>query len=387
MSVTTRYPERTRPAPITVSQIGIAILSLLTFTGVMAGIWRLIVGLGEGTALSNAYPWGVWIGFDFTLIAFSGSAFTMASVVYLLQRAEYRPVMVPAVLAGLLGYAAVLFFLFLDLGRWDRFHHFILYWNVHSPLFEICWCVLLYTTVLFLENSPLVLERFGLEKPVELIHRYVIPISVAGLTLSSLHQSTLGTLYLNMPHRLHPLWYSPLLSLLFFLSSVMAGLSLAMIAYVAAGRIWREAVNSELLGGLARGVAGVTLLYVSLKLGDIVQAGELSALLAFDRMSWLMGAELGLGAVLPALLFLIPAVRRSRRGQVSGAILVLFGVLMNRFNATLFAQTTPSGETYSPNSIEWLSAMGIVAGAVLAWYLAIRYLIEPEDAAHAVAHH
>ncbi len=385
MSVTTRYPERTRPAPITVSQVGIAMLSLLTFTGVMAGIWRLIVGLGEGTALSNVYPWGVWIGFDFTLIAFSGAAFTMATIVYIFRLEEYRPVMLPAVLAGLLGYAAVLFFLFLDLGRWDRFYHFVLHWNVHSPLFEICWCVLLYTTVLLLENSPRVLARFGLEKPVKLIHHYVIPISVAGLTLSSLHQSTLGTLYLNMPHRLHALWYSPLLSPLFFISSVMAGLSLAMIAYVAAGRIWREAVHSELLGGLARGVVGVTLLYVSLKLGDIVQAGELSALLAFDRMSWLMWAELGLGAVLPALLFLIPAVRRSRRGQVSGAILILFGVLMNRFNATLFAQMTPSGETYSPNSIEWLSTMGIVAGAVLAWYLAIRYLIEPENAA--ATHH
>lgn len=383
MAVTTRgYPREAATAWVKLSDILVGLLGLLTFLGAGAGIWRLFVGMGPTTDLSNTYPWGIWIGFDFTLIAFSGAAFTIATVVYVFRLKKYEPVATPAVMAGLLGYVAVLLLLVLDLGRWDRFYHFIIYWNVHSPLFEISWCVLLYSTVLFIENSSLAFDFFGKEKWSHLVHRFVVPISIVGLTLSSLHQSTLGTLYLNMPHRLDALWYSPILSVLFFVSSVMAGLSLGMVAYILAARIRDEEVDNDVVSGLAKGVAIVTGLYVLLKLGDMYLAGELPALLALDGMSWLMWLELGLGAIVPLILFLVPALRAQRRVQWTGALLVLFGVLMNRFSATLFAQQPLGTETYSPHILEWLSTIGIIAAAMLIWYLGMRYVVKPADHAH-----
>ncbi len=356
----------------------VIVFGLLTLIGFVVGIWRLIAGMGSTTNLTDVYPWGLWIGFDFALIAFSGSGFTLAGIVYLLRLEQFRPALKPAILAGLLGYVAVLLLLVLDLGRWDRFYMFIISWNIHSPLFEISWCVLLYSTVLFFENSPPLFEQFKLQAVARFVHRYIILFAVAAVTLSTLHQSTLGTLYLNMPHRLDALWYTPILSLLFFVSSIMAGLSVAIIAYLIAANIRKETAKPEVLRGLASMVAWVTLVYVILKLADFVVAGELSALFAFNRLSLLMWLELGVGAILPMVLLLIPSMRRKQTVIWIAALLVLFGVLANRFSATLFAQTAPEWTTYTPHIMEWLSTAGVLAGAALAWYLGIRYVIYRE---------
>jgi formate dehydrogenase iron-sulfur subunit len=192
--------------------------------------------------------------------------------------------------------------------------------------------------------------------------------------LSSLHQSTLGTLYLNMPYRLAALWYTPILSLLFFVSSVMAGLSVALIAYRVAARLRARTPKPDILNGLAAGVGWVALVYVALKLGDLWLAGDLPALFAFDRASWLMWLEVGALAIVPMLLFLVPSLRRRPAVQWVGAALIMGGVCLNRFNATLFAQTAPAGANYLPHPVEWLTTIGIVSAALLAWYLGIRTL-------------
>jgi Ni/Fe-hydrogenase subunit HybB-like protein len=352
----------------------VVVLSLLILAGLVAGVWRLFVGMGTTTALTDGYPWGIWIGFDFALIAFAAVGFTMTTLIYVLRQEQYREALRPALLAALCGYVAVLALLVLDLGRWDRFYNFILYWNVHSPLFEISWCVLLYTTLLVVETSPQVAERLGKPALVKFVHRIAVPLVIVGLTLSTLHQSTLGTLYLNMPHRLHELWYSPILSLLFFVSSIMAGLSLALIGYLVAARVTGAEVKPAIPRGLATGVAWVMLIYVVLKLGDIWLAGEMKAFFAFDRMSWLMWLELGLFAIVPMVLFFTPSLRNRRSVQWVGASLILAGVLLNRFNTTLFAQTPPAGSVYTPHPLEWLSTIGVLAAAVLVWYLGVRYL-------------
>ena len=205
----------------------IGLLGFLTLAGAAAGIGRLFVGMQATTALSDTYPWGIWIGFDFALIAFAGAGFTMAAVTHIFHLHQFHVALRPALLAGLLGYTAVLLLLVLDLGRPDRFYHFILYWNMHSPLFEISWCVLLYTTVLVIEVSPDILRWLPWKWPLTVVKWLMLPVTIVGVTLSTLHQSTLGTLYLNMPYRLDALWYTPVLPVLFFVSAVMAGLSLA----------------------------------------------------------------------------------------------------------------------------------------------------------------
>jgi Ni/Fe-hydrogenase subunit HybB-like protein len=353
---------------------GVQILAYLTVIGALAGIWRLFSGLGAATNLTDGIPWGIWIGFDFSLIAISGAGFTMAGLVYVFRQEKFRPALRPAVLTGLLGYTAVLALLILDLGRPDRFYHFLIYWNLHSPLFEISWCVLLYTTVLAIEVSPQIFERLNKPGPVRVVHAIIVPLAIIAVTLSSLHQSTLGTLYLNMPYRLNALWYTPLLPLLFFTSSVSTGLSVAIITYKLATRFTGQQAQPRVARGLGSLVAGVLLFYLVLKLGDLILSGKTSLLVAFDRMSLLMWIELIVGVLAPLAIFLAPSVRRTEKGQWAGAILVIVGTLISRFDATLFAQTAPPGATYVPHVVEWMTTIGVVAAAALAWYLGARLL-------------
>jgi len=383
MTIVRQDREQTYFEAISLGSVLIGLLSILLLVGLFAAVGRLFMGLGASTALTDSYAWGIWIGFDFLLIALSGVGFTMAGLVHVFRQEEYHAAVRPAVLAGLMGYSAVLMILLIDLGRFDRFYHFLIFWNPHSPLFEICWCVLLYTLVLVIEMSPVVFERLNWDRPKRWVARAMLPVAIIGVTLSSLHQSTLGTLYLNMPHRLHALWYTPILPLLFFVSSIMAGLALAIYAYAVMARVRGQQPSREIVNGLAKILGWVALLYAALKLGDILAAGELPALLAFDRVSILMWIELGLGAVLPAALVLLPVVRSHKWSPFVGAALVLLGVSFNRFNMTLFGQSPASGiGTYSPHIIEWLTTLGIIAGAILAWYLGVRVLVTLEGNNH-----
>lgn len=363
-----------RPLPPSVVIVGL--LGCMTIVGVAAGLARLFMGLGQTTALTDAYPWGIWIGFDFALIAFSGAGFTMAALVHVLHFHRFAPALRPALLAGLLGYTAVLLLLVLDLGRPDRFYHFLLYWNGHSPLFEISWCVLLYSTVLVIEVSPDVFGWLRWKKPARWALLVMAPVTIIGVTLSTLHQSTLGTLYLMMPHRLDWLWYSPILPLLFFTSSVMAGLSLAILAYRVAMRAQGKAEQPSVIEGLAVGVVIASAVYLTLRLGALAWAGWQAQGAADAEMLRLLAAELTIGVLIPGLLLLVPAWRRMSAVQWLAPILVLAGVGMNRFNATLYAQTpTVTGMTYEPHLFEWLSTFGILAGVALAWYLGVKFIM------------
>ena len=362
--------------PIPRRSIFIILLAFLTFMGAVAGIGRLLVGLGATTGLNDGYPWGIWIGFDFSLIALSGTGFTMAAVVHVLHLHQFQPALRPALLAGLCGYTGVLLLLVLDLGRPDHFYNFILFWNPHSPLFEISWCVLLYTTVLVVEVSPALFRRLGWLQFQRLADRLMAPITIIGVTLSTLHQSTLGTLYLNMPHRLDPRWYTPILPVLFFVSSVMAGLCVALIIYSLAARIHGIAPGVRIVRQLGTGAAIVALVYFCLKMGVFGWQGSWQLLGQVNSVQWLFYAEVLLGILLPVLLFLLPITRSSPFAQRLAALLMIGGVMLNRFDIGLFAQISPiAGSTYTPHIFEWISTLGIFAGAALAWYFGVVYLV------------
>jgi Ni/Fe-hydrogenase subunit HybB-like protein len=373
--------------PIVDRKLVVILLGLLTLVGAGAGIARLLLGMGRTTNLVDSYTWGIWIGFDFTLIAFAGAGFTMAFLVHVLRQHQFGDAARPAILAGLLGYVGVLLLLVLDLGRPDRFYNFLLFWNVHSPLFEISWCVLLYTTVLVIETSPFALEPLKRNKLLMLAFKVLLVVSIIGVTLSSLHQSTLGTLYLNMPHRLHPLWFTPILSVLFFVSSIMSGISVAMLVYMAAARLTGRPIKDEIVTGLGKIVGWVSVLYVLLKVGDLAVAGELPLLFNSGMLSLLMWLELAVFAALPAFLLLVPRLRARRAAQIIAPLLVLSGVLLNRFSATMFAQKLPPGTSYVPSLLEWLSTIGVLAGVALAWYLGVRFLVIFDSRAEAKYHH
>lgn len=351
------------------------LLAFLTMVGMAAGIGRLLVGMGATTALTDAYPWGIWIGFDFALIAFSGVGFTMAAVVHVLHLHQFQPVLRPAILAGLLGYVAVLMLLLLDLGRPDRFYNFLLFYNMHSPLFEICWCVLLYSTVLVIEVSPDLFAFLPWKWPLRLVYRLMTPVTILGITLSTLHQSTLGTLYLNMPHRLHPFWYTPILPVLFYTSSIMVGLSIGILVYKLAMAVRGRPADPAIAAGLGKGAVVVGLLYLLLRVGEAFYAGELPLLAVPTRLSLLWWAELAAMVLIPVLLWTLPFVRRQAWVSWLAPLSVVLGVGMNRFNATLAAQAVPAGAAYVPSLIEWLTTLGILAAAALLWYLAVRFIM------------
>lgn len=368
-------PATFRIGPFRQEFIVIGLLISIMGVGVVAGLGRLALGLAAATALSDTYPWGIWIGFDFTLIAVAGVGFTMAFVVHVLHFHRLQAVLRPALLAGLMGYVAVLLLLVLDLGRPDRFYHFILYWNLHSPLFEISWCVLLYTSVLIIEVSPDLLRWLGWQRLLPWVARLMTPVTIVGVMLSTLHQSTLGTLYLTMPHRLDPLWYTPYLPLLFLVSAVMVGFSLGMLTYQGTCGILARRVDPQVIATLGKGMSLVAMLYLVLKVAELVWAGEWSRLTTLNHSSLLFASELLLGVILPLLLWWLPGWRRYTLVQWVAPSLVLLGVGLNRFNATMFAQPMLTSVTYSPHMLEWLSTIGILAGAALGWYVGVRYLV------------
>jgi Ni/Fe-hydrogenase subunit HybB-like protein len=199
------------------------VFAAIMLSGLYATYLRVFHGLGGSTNLSNKFPWGLWIGFDIMGgVALAAGGFTLVAMVHIFNIKTYRPVLRPAILTAFLGYILVMVGLVYDLGRPDRVWHPMVMWNPHSVMFEVGWCVMLYSTVLFLEFLPIVFEKFGLHKPLEWIHKISVPLMILGVLLSTLHQSSLGTLFLIVPEKEYPLWYTPLLPVLFYVSAIAA---------------------------------------------------------------------------------------------------------------------------------------------------------------------
>jgi Ni/Fe-hydrogenase subunit HybB-like protein len=357
----------------------LGILAVLTVLGLATGIYRLVVGLGATTDLSDQYAWGLWLGFDFGLIAFGGAAFTLALVVHVLNLKKYEVVLRPALLTGFLGYISVLVILLLDLGRPDRFWGFIVFPNIHSPLFEVSWCILLYTIVLTLEIAPVVLERMNKSALAHTLHKAVIPVTIAGVTLSTLHQSTLGTMYLALPGRTHALWWSWLLPLLYYLSAIGMGLSATILVMLIGSKAVGREPETGVLAGLGKGSVWVWIVYLVLRFGDLLFTGDLGAVFAFDSKSILFWVEILLMAVTPIVLYSMEGVRKTKSGLFWTALITTVGLFFNRFNAMFSGSPVPVGAShvefgYFPTWIEFAVQFGVLAGAALVWYLAARFL-------------
>jgi Ni/Fe-hydrogenase subunit HybB-like protein len=355
----------------------LGVLVALVLLGLGTGIYRLFSGLGATTNLSDNYPWGVWIGFDFSLIAFSGGAFTLCGLIVVFNQIRCRAVERLVVLTGWLGYVSVLVILLVDLGRPDRFYHFLIYPNIHSPLFEISWCVLLYSIVLTLEFAPAIFE--GLRKPriAHAIHSFVVPTAIVGVTLSIMHQSTLGTLYLALPTRLDTLWHSAMLPIFFLISSVGMGLSTVILVTLVGHNALGRTISAEAMGvlsSMSKASVWVWGVYLLLKAEDLIMAGQLAQAFTLDTQSIWFLSELVIGVILPIILYSQEKVRQSQRGLITAAILATVGTVFNRFNATLVGQVAVEGASYTPHWIELAIQFGVLAAAVLAWYLAAHLL-------------
>ncbi len=290
--------------------------------GVLAAVTfvRFTRGLGAVTNLSDGTPWGLWIGFDvMSGVALAAGGFVLAATVYIFGLERYHSFARPAVLTAFLGYAAVAVGLLYDLGLPWNIWHPLVHWQHHSVLFEVAMCVMLYLTVLGLEFAPAVLEHpLFANRFFQMVHKVLkkatIPLVITGIVLSTLHQSSLGSLFLIVPYRLHPLWYSHIIYVLFFVSAVALGLMMVVTESLVAAHFLGHKAHVREVGGLGLAASVVLWIYLALRLGDLAIRGDLGLALNGSRMGLLFLFEIGVSAVLPATLLLFRRVRSSLRG-------------------------------------------------------------------------
>jgi len=345
-------------------------------------VLRFTRGLGATTNLSDRFPWGLWIGFDVLCgVGLAAGAFTLTSVVHLFNLRRFEPIVRPTVLTAFLGYGFVIVALMFDLGQPWRIWHALVFWNPHSVMFEVAWCVMLYTTVLALELSPVVFERFRLAGPRRALRAVYTPLVIAGVILSTLHQSSLGSLYLIVPSKLHPLWYSPLLPFLFYVSAIGAGLGMVILESYLSGRSFGRRLELALLEPLGRAMAVVLGVYGVLRLLALRRGGALPELLTPGYESGMFALEFCLAVLLPVGLLCVPRVRASERGLVAAAFLAVLGFVVGRLNVAVTGMERAAGVRYLPSWMELAVSVGLVAVGFEVFALAARYFpIFPEAA-------
>jgi Ni/Fe-hydrogenase subunit HybB-like protein len=350
-----------------------AILAVILLSGLYATYLRIRYGLGGAANLSDQFPWGLWIGFDVLCgVGLAAGGFTLVAIVHIFNIERYKPILRPAILTAFLGYSLVVVALMYDLGRPDRIWHPLIMWNPHSVMFEVGWCVTLYSTVLFLEFIPVVLEKFGWHKPLGWIHNISVPLMIAGVLLSTLHQSSLGSLYLIVPEKLYPLWYSPMLPLLFYISAIAVGLSMTIFESWHSSRAFGRALELSLLASMARVLAVLMSAYLWLRFLDMAHRGVFGLLLRNRTETWLFALEIALMAV-PTLLLYQRKVRMSPDALYACVVMMLFGFIANRLNVAITGMEASSGTHYIPKWTEVAVTLSIVGAGFAIFRVVAEY--------------
>ncbi|MCG6963673.1 MAG: Ni/Fe-hydrogenase cytochrome b subunit [Acidobacteria bacterium] len=359
---------------------GVWMLTALMAAAALTLILRFAFGLGMVTNLDNAHPWGIWIGIDVAAgVALAAGGFTTAFLGHILGRHYYEPVTRPALLTAALGYTMVAFAVFVDLGRSWAIWKFLVFQNHRSVLFEVGICVMTYLLVLWIELLPAVAARLG--RRVRLlgwidrgVRKTMGAFIILGVVLSCCHQSSLGSLMVIAPTKLHPLWYTPWLPLHFLLSAIAVGFPMVVVETGLATRSLHLDSEMPVLVPLSRLAAAALGVALVVRLGDFV-ARESHLFIDGSGASISLLVELVLGGVLPLIMLLIPAVRRSRGGLFVAAALVVLGVLINRINVFVVALSPPFAEhAYVPAAGELIITAGSVAALMFLYRAAVTYL-------------
>ena len=354
--------------------------------GLYSLIFRFTHGLGASTNLNDDFPWGLWVGFKLFSIALAGGGFTLAAVVYIFNLVHYRPVLRPMILTAFLSYSMFIVSLIIDLGRPYRVWHPLVMWNHHSVMFEIAWCVMLYTTVLLLEFLPVVLERLGWHRQLHWLHTIMVPLVIAGVILSTLHQSSLGSLYLIVPGKLYPLWYTPLEPVFFFLSALCAGTAMTIFESWHADKAFGKRLHISLVTGLGRVLAVLLAFYLSLRVVDLARRQVVHLLTQPRPETYLFFLEIALLAV-PMLLLFRRSIHTNRTALYFCSVLTLLGFVTNRMNVAITGMQASAGVHYFPKWTELAITLSLVAAAFTAFWYAVKYLpVFPPAVANGVHH-
>lgn len=344
---------------------GTLVLIFLVLLGVVAAVIRYTQGLGAATNLSDRIPWGLWIGLDvMSGVALAAGGFTMAAIVYIFRLKRFYPLARPAILTAYIGYILAAGAILFDLGRPERFYHPFFYWNTHSVMFEIAWSVMTYLVILTIENSQWVAERLKWKWALALVRRLLIVVVVLGIIISTMHQSSLGGLFLLAPQRLHPLWYTAILPILFYLSAIMTGLAMVIIESSLSSSAFGRKPETPLLREIGKWLSYALAIYLVVNLGNVLVSGKFGRMFEGSTASLFYLAEILLGVVLPMALLFMPKFRQSRYWLFRSALLVVLGVVFNRFNVLFFGQ---GGVLYNPTWIEFAVSAGLISLGVLVY--------------------
>ncbi len=360
-------------------------LQSLTFWKIVAGIIiasglyatyiRFTQGLGASTHLSDQFPWGLWIGFDILCgVGLAAGGFTLAAIVHIFNIKRFEPILRPTILTAFLGYVLVIVALLFDLGRPLQIWHAIIMWNPHSVMFEVAWCVMLYTTVLALEFSPVVLEKFNLTRPLKIIKRMTAPLIILGVLLSTLHQSSLGSLYLIVPEKLYALWYTPYLPVFFYVSAISVGCAMVIMESFLSSKAFKKGLEMNLLTEIGRIIVVMLAVLLTMKLMDLSNREAFPLLLLPRWETYMYWLEIGVGIIAPLVLLSIPKVRQNSTGLFAGALLVIIGFVVNRLNISITGMEAWAKVSYFPSWMEIAITLMIVTTGFVVFSLAARYL-------------
>jgi Ni/Fe-hydrogenase subunit HybB-like protein len=334
---------------------------------------RFIKGLGAVSNFSQDQPWGLWISFNvITGVAFAGGAYVLTFMVYILRAKKYHPIIRVTVLNGFLAYVFYAGALLLDLGRpWNVINPVIgNSFGVSSVMFLVAWHFMLYMMAEFIEFSPAVAEWLGWQRIRKMMVSLTLGVVIFGITLSTLHQSGLGALFLMAKSKIHPLWYSEFIPLLFFISSIFAGLSMVIFERSISHKVFSQRITPEhylthntILLGLGKICAGTIFVYLFLKILILVH-GQHYALLNTPMGYWYLTEVIGF-VLIPGILF-TQSVRKENVFFVKiGAILTMIGIIMNRLNVSIIAFNWNVPGKYFPTWMEFEVTIAVIVVQIL----------------------
>ncbi len=374
---------------------GNAIAAAILAVGVPILVARFALGLGATTHLSQTAPWGIWIGFDMmTGIVLAAGGFTVGSAVQIFGLEDYHPIERPAILTAFLGYLMAVVGLLADLGRPWNIVQALFNYGTASALFEVAWCVMCYTTVLLLEFAVPLLEWLRWRRLHRVLAKALVALTVLSVVFSTMHQSALGSLFLLAPTKLHPLWYSRFIFIFFFVSAIVAGISMVIFESTLSHRVFADRLAGQhvdverLQLGLGKAGAVVMFAYFFLKLQGVVD-GHAWPYLATPYGAWFLVEVVGF-VLVPSLLYAYGAHERRVRWVKIASVLGVLGIVLNRLNVSVvaFNWQLPLAQRYFPSWMEVVVSVTLVTlGVLLFRWIVNRMPILAEDPAFAERGH
>jgi Ni/Fe-hydrogenase subunit HybB-like protein len=353
-------------------------LIVVMAAGALVALYRLIFGLGAATNLNDIWPWGFWIGVDVLGgVAMAAGGFVIAGTVYILNWKKYKPIVRPAILNAFFGYALAATSITLDIGQSFRIWHPIVMWQINSIMFIVAIHVVLYTTTLATESSPMIFEKLKMTGAYRFVNRIMVPIVLFGVLLSTLHQSSLGAVYLLVPSKLSPLWYSSRLPYMFLVSAVMLALSMVSFETILSSRIFKHKLPMDIITGLARGSLIAVGFYFILKVWDLMSGPGIGAAFTGSFTANMYLLEMVIGLVLPLVLLSVGKFRTRVNSIFAINILVMIGVMLNRLNVGIFGlaeYASRFGMDYFPSLMEIILTAAMIAFAFFGFKVSAKYL-------------